>query len=1197
MIARLVSRFVSLCVGMTQRLSSYRPFLVTTLCCACCTPTGAEEAKNPRRTFDLPHGDAAVTLGQFAAHSGAQIVFRVDQVRGEKTNAVVGRYATREALDRMLAGTGLVVFQDAASGALIVSRRRPSSSSPPDPRPNPQAEDSSTTMKRTRNPLAMFGAWLALALGPAAGAQAAEATAAVTTGTLSGRVQNSATGQYLNNARVTVRGTDLVAFTDETGRYSLANVPTGSVVVEVVYTGLDPKQSPVDIRSAQPATLNVGLTNVARYGADPGVVRLDSFVVATSREMEGQALAINEQRFAANLKNVVSSDTHGDVTAGNVAELMKFIPGITIVEGGDGNANQVALRGLDAALTNVAMDGAQVAHAANAGNTRAFDFKGVNINSIARVEITKVPLPSSPADSLGGSVNMVSKSAFERTRAEFRYRTYLSMNGEDFTLKQTPFPYENKTYKAIPGFDITYTKPVSENFGFVVNAASNIAYNVQDLDTMTWNGAGTATGATPERPFLQSYGFVDAPKYIWRQAGSTKLDWRVTPNSVLSLNLLYSRFRDDNANYSWTFNAGNNGTPTPANGTAMSFTPDSTNGATGRGTVTFGGGHHHITQTLLSENLRYRFEDGTWRIIAGGAYSKARSYNNAMASRTNERGQYGHFNNLARTLNQPVRLVFTGLGGNRPQTIRAFNNANQEVDLHDINNYNVTTASSGQIRNTKDIVTSADLGVRRAFGFLPVPASLELGGSYRNQDRDSRRPTYTYTYNGPGGNQSSAPFATKVFTTPSPFASGRNIPWASPRIAYQMWETDPSLFTMTPAQIVTNRTTEITTSEAIEEAVSAWYAQGTVRLFRNRLQVLTGVRYEKTETEGIGPLVDPAAVWVRNANGSFARTPAGARIRKPEAGAVGSSEQLALTHQERGYRASRSYDGYYPSAHLTFNATENLLVRFAYAKTYGRPNFTEIIPNSTIDEADVNLEANPLANPGRINIRNTGLKPWSADNYDLSVEYYTEKGGLFSAGAFRKDITDFFGSIARIVTADDLETFDLDPRYIGWTVATKVNAGDARVSGVEFNFRHSLAFAGNWGRQFQVFANGTKLKLEGNSEADWRGFVPESLNWGLTFSRRPFTVMAQWTYQGESQRAPVATMGTGAFTFRQPRTSMDLNVEYLLHGKFSLFANVRNVFNEYFTEHIYGPQTPDYARFQRDTNNGTQFALGVKGTF
>lgn len=1043
--------------------------------------------------------------------------------------------------------------------------------------------------------LRLIRALLALLLAPCAALPAAAAPAA--TGGLSGRVQNSATGQYLNNARVSVRGTGLVAFSDETGRYSLAQVPAGPVTIEVVYTGLDPRQLPVAIPAGATATLDVGLTSAARYGAEGGVVKLDSFVVATSREMEGQALAINEQRFAANLKNVVSADTHGDVTAGNVAELIKFIPGVAIVEGGDGNANQVAVRGLDAALTNVSMDGAQVAHAANAGNTRAFDFKGVNINSIARVEITKVPLPSSPADSLGGSVNLVSKSAFELNRAEFRYRAYLSMNGEDFTLRQTPFPYENRTYKAIPGFDLTYTKPVSETFGFVVNAASNIAYNVQDLDTMTWAGTGTGTGATPDRPYLQSYSFIDAPKYIWRQAGSAKLDWRVTPDSVLSLNSLYSRFRDDNANYSWTFNAGTTGTPLTAGGTPLTFTPDSTNGAAGRAAVTFGGGHHHITQTLLSENLRYRLEDGTWRVLAGLAYSRARSYNNAMASRTNERGRYGHFFTLNRSLREPVRLELTGLGGNRPRTIRAFNAANREVDLHDIANYDVTSATSGQIRNTTDVVTGADLGVRRALGFLPVPASLELGGAVRRQERDSRRPTYTYTYYGPGGNLASTPFAAKVFSTPSPFAAGRDIPWASPRIAYQLWEQNPALFGASPAQVVANRTSDITNSEAIEETVTAFYAQGTIRLFSNRLQLLGGVRHEQTETEGVGPLVDPAAVWVRTASGAFARTAAGARIRKPEAGAVGSLEQLALTHRERGYRAARSYDDFYPSLHATFHATENLLARFAYARTYGRPNFSEIIPNSSVDEADVDRETNPLANPGRINLRNTGLRPWSAHNYDLSLEYYTEAGGLFSAGAFRKDITDFFGAITRIATPADLEAFGLDPRFAGWTLSTKVNAGDARVSGVEFNFRHSLAFAGAWGRMFQVFANGTRLRLQGNSEADWRGFMPRSLNWGFTFARRPFTVMAQWTYQGESQRAPVATMGTGAFVFRQPRTSMDLNVEYLLSRRFSVFTNVRNVFNEYFTEHVYGPQTPAYARFQRDTNNGTQFAIGAKGAF
>jgi TonB-dependent receptor len=423
------------------------------------------------------------------------------------------------------------------------------------------------------------------------------------------------------------------------------------------------------------------------------------------------------------------------------------------------------------------------------------------------------------------------------------------------------------------------------------------------------------------------------------------------------------------------------------------------------------------------------------------------------------------------------------------------------------------------------------------------------------------------------------------------------VPWASPRIAYLEWQKNPSLFTITPAQVVSNRTSEITNSEAIEETVTAGYFQGNVRLFQNRLQLLGGVRYEKSEAEGVGALIDPAAVWVRNPNGTFARTATGARIRKPEAGASGSIEQLRLTHTERGARGERSYDGFYPSAHLTFNATPNLLARFAYARTFGRPNFSEIIPNASVDEADVDLEANPLANPGNINIRNTGLRPWHADNFDLSLEYYTGKGGLFSVGAFRKNITDFFGSIARLATAADIEQFSLDPRFVGWTLRTKVNAGDARISGFEFNFRHSLAFAGAWGRPFEVFVNGTKLKLEGEDEADWRGFVPESLSWGGSFTRRPFMILAQWSYQGESQRDPVATMGTNAFQFGKARTSMDLNIEYLVRGNISLFTNVRNVFNEYFSLLAYGPETPAYAKFRRNTNNGIQFAIGVKGRF
>ena len=83
-----------------------------------------------KRTFNLPRGDAAVTLKQFAAAAGTPIVYLIDRVRGTTTNAVAGEFTPREALDRMLARSALEAAQDTASGALVVSRKRTAEAAP-----------------------------------------------------------------------------------------------------------------------------------------------------------------------------------------------------------------------------------------------------------------------------------------------------------------------------------------------------------------------------------------------------------------------------------------------------------------------------------------------------------------------------------------------------------------------------------------------------------------------------------------------------------------------------------------------------------------------------------------------------------------------------------------------------------------------------------------------------------------------------------------------------------------------------------------------------------------------------------------------------------------------------------------------------------------------------------------------------------
>jgi iron complex outermembrane receptor protein len=139
---------------------------VVALCCAVavCAPAAGAPAAG-MRSFNLPQGDAAVTLKQFSAAAGTPIVYLVDRVRGSTTNAVRGEYAPREALERMLAGSALEAAQDAATGALVVSRKRTAEAAQKkgevgpvsDPQPNPPAKP----MKTPRTLLAALAGWLA----------------------------------------------------------------------------------------------------------------------------------------------------------------------------------------------------------------------------------------------------------------------------------------------------------------------------------------------------------------------------------------------------------------------------------------------------------------------------------------------------------------------------------------------------------------------------------------------------------------------------------------------------------------------------------------------------------------------------------------------------------------------------------------------------------------------------------------------------------------------------------------------------------------------------------------------------------------------------------------------------------------------------------------------------------------------------
>jgi len=1056
----------------------------------------------------------------------------------------------------------------------------------------------------TKQILLLIVRLLALASGLlGSGVAVAGAPAVQSTGTISGRVQNIATGQYLKNARVTLKGTANLVFTDKDGSYRLVNVPNGPATLEVFFTDLDLATITVNVPPAGTVERNVDLTSVTRYGQQgDSTVKLDAFVVAQDKETDAQAIATNEQRFAPNIKNVLSTDSLGDVLGGSAGEFMKFLPGVT-VENDLADVSGVSIRGIGGGMTSITNDGAPASNIWTTA-TRSVDVRSMALNDIARMEVSKVPTPANPSDSLAGSINLVSKSAFERSGRQLRYSLNLIGNHENLDLKKTPHSHGDKmTYKIFPGASLDFTWPVTKRFGVVIAANHSRSFNEQHRTLQTWTsivapGAPAGTAINYANPILNSLALLDGPRDLTRNTLSIKTDWKITDNGVLSIGHVASRTDTRIGSLSYTWNTSTTATSSVAGGRVLAWDSGQTLGATGRATLNNNGTNQLINQISDSTNVSYRYDNGRWRIETGVSRSASQ-----IKRRYFDAGFFLQTSSIQRF---PVRINFLDLasGAALPGRIEVYDNNNNLVDWNNPANQRGNTANNANLNN-HSYTNQGFLNVRRTLDFMPVPTAIQTGVLEKRVMLDNNLKNETWTFMGPDGvSAATAPIEPYLMQRYKNVDTGYGMPsinWMSPSRAFRAYQLNPLLYQQTEAQKVSDRNSHIDNNENIKEKVQAAYVQADTRLFSSRLRILGGVRFEKTIDDGIGGLVDTERVWQRNPDGSFVRNAAGQRIRKVEAGAAGSLAESLLTREYRAFFTHRSYDGYYPSIHATFNTTENFLVRAAWARTYGRPNFADIIPRTVASTSATDPNEDDNLQPGQfrgtLTVRNPALKPWTADNYDLSAEFYTDSGGLVTAGIFLKQIKNFFGDASRRGTPEVLAELDLPDHYLDWNINSKFNAGDARIRGAEINVRQNLRMLGKWGGYFTLFVNGTKLELDGAPGASFTSFIPKSGNWGFTFAPKRFTFTARWNYRGLDKRTPLAAYGPNGYEYIEARTVLDVNTSYQLTKNLSFVASATNIFNLPLRFLRYGDQTPSYAKLYAEQEYGIQMAVGLRGSF
>jgi len=239
----------------------------------------------------------------------------------------------------------------------------------------------------------------------AAAAVTAAALHAQATSTLTGRVTDSATQLALAGTRVSVAGTELETYTGPSGDYVLTGVPTGPQTVEFGYIGYGERTQLVEVAA--------GVTTRANAVFSAGTVELDKFVITGS--LVGTARAINQQRGAATLTSIVASDEIGRFPDQNAAESLQRLPGVSLYRD-QGEGRFIDLRGLNYIYTAVTLNGSSLASPELGDRAIALDV--VPSDSLASLEVTKVPTPDMDAEGLGGTVNIRTKSPFDNTGRE-----------------------------------------------------------------------------------------------------------------------------------------------------------------------------------------------------------------------------------------------------------------------------------------------------------------------------------------------------------------------------------------------------------------------------------------------------------------------------------------------------------------------------------------------------------------------------------------------------------------------------------------------------------------------------------------------------------------------------------------------------------------------------------------------------------
>lgn len=618
-------------------------------------------------------------------------------------------------------------------------------------------------------------------------------------GTVTGTLRDSA-GGAIYGAQVRLEPSDARAVSSREGTYTFSDVTPGTYTVSVTFIGFAPYTSAVTVTAGQAAHADAVLQVAAQTEQ----------VIVTDARPHGEAEAINRERTAPNILQVLPAEVITSLPNANVADAIGRLPSVTL-ERDEGEGKYVQIRGTEPRYSNVTIDGVNVPSPES--GPRQIKLDVIPSDLVESVEISKTLLANQDGDAIGGSVNLRTKTASERPT--------ISLFG-------------------IGALTPIFNTRGADQFGGTIGKrfGKNKRLGILFGGTYDWNGRGIndvepspqTTQCDPgncggnsllgpvsaNAPYFGNYSGADLRDYAYdrtRFGFEGSVDYKLSDTSSVYVRGLYSHF--DNYGDRWVYSPAIN-----------SFTTSALQGG-GDGSVSSNTQIRRPVQVIGSMLLGGRHGWGastfTWEASAARAATEDKGYSQA---------------NFAPTASSALNAVQYGLNLTNPYRPKFV--VQNGVNIYDPTQYVMQGSDAIDVNTTysPQVNLAGAASYSRGYNWGGHLGTFEVGGKFRNAHKFQESNDRYYDLAG-NANVPMSQFLSTLTDNNYYDKSYTEGPFVNYNKVTSFFRSNPALFTLDDN--LTHRRNDPNNYNLLER-VSAGYFMNTIEFGKWRLTLACGLK-------------------------------------------------------------------------------------------------------------------------------------------------------------------------------------------------------------------------------------------------------------------------------------------------------------------------------------------------------------------